>query len=326
MRARPAIVAWAARPCILLLLCLFLHSPAHADPKPVPRLQVIPQPYQQISIQRNGSEIARYHYGPALRRPFVFPVIGPAGRSLTRMGHPRDPEGHSHHNSVWISHVSVNGVNFWGDREKGRIAHQRIEALEDEGDDIASIMTLNHWINEADNKVLLMERRRTQAQLLENGEWLLLIDLQFTCREPVTFGKTPFGLIGVRMAKTIGTLDGGGTIRNSEGQVDEKEIFWKPAKWVDYSGATTPNAIEGITLMDHPANPNHPSIFHVRGDGWMGSSFTHAEPRTLQPGETLRLRYGLYIHAGQPSREQLQQRWEQFAKSELMDLPKPTRP
>ena len=29
------------------------------------------------------------------------------------MGHPHDPVGHSHHNSVWIAHESVNGESFW---------------------------------------------------------------------------------------------------------------------------------------------------------------------------------------------------------------------
>ena len=54
-----------------------------------------------------------------------------------------------------------------------------------------------------------------------------------------TFGKTPFGLVGVRMAKPIGIHDGGGTIRNSEGNVDEQGdngCFWKRARWCDYSG------------------------------------------------------------------------------------------
>src|SRR6185436_6103181 len=74
------------------------------EPKPVPRMQAIPLPRHEVSFQRDGVEIARYHFDPSLRRPFVFPIIGPAGRSLTRMGHPRDPESHSHHKSVWISH------------------------------------------------------------------------------------------------------------------------------------------------------------------------------------------------------------------------------
>ena len=105
-------------------------SVLRAEAKPVPRIQAVPQSYEQISFQREGVEIARYHFGPALRRPFVFPLIGPAGLSLTRMGHPHDPESHSHHNSVWVSHNSVNGVSFWDDRAKGKIVHQRIEALD----------------------------------------------------------------------------------------------------------------------------------------------------------------------------------------------------
>src|SRR5687767_12209578 len=84
--------------------------------RPVPRLQVVPQADSQASFQREGVEIARYHFGSSLRRPFLFPLIGPSGRSVTRMGHPHDPEGHSHHNSFWVTHNDVNGVVFWSDR------------------------------------------------------------------------------------------------------------------------------------------------------------------------------------------------------------------
>ena len=291
------------------------------EPKPVPRMQALPLPEHQVAFQRDGREIARYYFGADLRRPFVYPVVGPAGRSLTRMGHPHDPVGHSHHNSVWVSHHDVNGVNFWGDRGKnlGRIVHQQVEKLVD-ADDRAAVTVLNAWVDEGSKKTLLMERRRVQAEPLEKGEWLLLLDLQFEAKEPVTFGKSPFGLVGVRMAKTIGVNDGGGTIRNSDGLVDEKGVFWKPARWVDYSGLIAPETTEGITLLDHPANPNHPSVFHVRNDGWMGASLTFAGPRPLTPGEPLRLRYGLYIHAGQPPAEQIDRRWDVFAKMPIEDL------
>ena len=299
---------------------LVLGSVLFGAERPVPAVQVVPQPYAQASFQRDGIEIARCHFGNDLRRPFVFPVIGPAGRSLTRMGHPRDPVGHSHHNSVWVSHNSVNGLSFWDDRSKGKIVHQRIEQFEDVGD-VSWVTSVNHWIDESSGKVLLNERRRTAVHLLQDREWLLVIDLQFTCKDEVTFGKTPFGLVGVRMAKTIGVNDGGGTIRNSEGQVNEKEIFWKPAKWCDYSGPISKDAKEGITLMDHPENPNHPTVFHVRSDGWMGSSFTFSEDRTLKPGETLRLKYALYVHADDFPRERIEKQWKAFSEIKLMDLP-----
>jgi hypothetical protein len=277
-------------------------------------MQAVPLPYDQVSLQRDGAEIARYHFGPALHRPFVFPVVGPAGQCLTRMGHPHDPVGHSHHNSVWISHFAVNGVDFWGDTGKGRIVHKRVEQLDD-GSDHASVQTFNEWID-GPGTPLLHERRRITVRTLPQREWFLILDLQLEASGgKVTFGKTPFGLIGVRLARTIGVNDGGGIICNSEGGVNEPEVLWKRAKWVDYSGPILTDRTEGITLMDHPANPNHPTFFHVRNDGWMGASLTYDAPRTLHPGQPLLLRYGLYVHAGTPSPSLVLKRWEEFTRA-----------
>ena len=303
----------------VVLLCLGISGSGvlgqeAPEPKPVPRLQIVPQPYDQASFQRDGVEITRYHFGPELERPFLFPVIGPAGRSLTRMGHPHDPESHSHHNSVWITHHDVEGVNFWTDRRDGTIRHKRIVEYVDEGER-STIVSENEWVSR-EGKVLLDETRRTTVELLDGDEWLLTIDATFAARdEPVTLGKTPFGMIGVRMAKTIGVHDGGGRIRNSEGDVNEKAVFWKRARWVDYSGAIAPDALEGVTLFDHPENPNHPSHFHVRNDGWMGASLTFEGPREIEPDKPLRLRYGLYVHAGRKPPTQIESQWKRFAET-----------
>ena len=265
-------------------------------PKAIPRMQVLPLPYHQASFQRDGAELIRYHFGETLHRPFLFPVIGPAGWSLTRMGHPHDPESHSHHNSVWISHNDVNSTSFWSDSGKGKIRHKRIVEFKD-ADEYASLAAENEWVNN-DGKVLLLETRRVTLLPLSNNEWLLTIDMKLNANNgTVTLGKTPFGMIGVRMAKTIGVNDGGGKIRNSEGDVNEKQVFWKKARWVDYSGAITNEKREGITLFDHPDNPNYPSVFHVRNDGWMGASLTFDGPREIRTDEPLSLRYGLYVHS-----------------------------
>jgi len=281
--------------------------------KPVPRLAVVPMPYQQASFQRDGVEITRYHFGGDLNRPYLFPVIGPSGRPLTRMGHPRDPESHSHHNSVWISHTDVNGVDFWGDGGKGKIRHKRIIKYEDGGESSA-IVTENEWVT-AEGGRLLDETRQVTVLLLEGKEWLMVIDMELKAVDkPVTLGKTPFGMIGVRMAKTIGVNDGGGRIRNSEGGVNEKEIFWKQARWVDYSGAVTDSAIEGVTLFDHPKNVNFPSFFHVRNDGWMGASLTFEGPRTIEADKPLRLRYGLYVHGDMKPIDAIEAQWKKFAE------------
>ncbi len=133
----------------------------------------------------------------------------------------------------------------------------------------------------------------------------------------VVFGATPFGLIGVRMAKSIGVRDGGGTIRNSEGGVNEAGCFRKPARWVDYSGPVAPGATNGIALFDHPTNPRHPSPFHVRDDGWMGVCLTLSGPLTVSNQAPLHLRYGLWIHDGLPPVEAIEAEWRRFAAEPL---------
>ena len=300
-------------PALILFVISGAPGGSPSAPKPVPRLQCVPLPYARAVLQRDGQELATYHFGRDLRRPFVFPVLGPSGRMLTRMGHPHDPESHSHHNSVWVAHTSVNGVSFWDDRGKGRILHQRVLDLQD-GDTAASIITASAWTSDT-GQVILHEIRRTAVEALPDGEWLLLIDLELDAgTASVTLGKTPFGMLGVRMARSIGVNDGGGTIRNSEGGVNEAQVLWKRARWVDYTGPVADGVVEGITLLDHSSNPNHPTYFHVRDDGWMGSSLTYDAGRTVALGKPLRLRYGLYVHRGAPARAALDAVWKEYSR------------
>ena len=275
-------------------------------------MQVLPLPLDQAAVTRDGNEISRYYFSQQAKRPFLYPLIGPSGRSLTRMGHPRDPNSHSHHNSVWISHHDVGGVSFWGDAGGAKIVQKRVVQYEDSADE-ALIQVQNAWIDDS-GKTLLDEVRTLRFRPQTDGEWLCVIDLELSTKTAATLGKTPFGLVGVRMAKTIGVHDGGGRILNSNGERDEKDVFWKRAKWCDYSGPITPTAREGITLFDHPQNPNHPTVFHVRGDGWMGTSLTHDAPRTIEPEKPVKLRYGLWVHNGVPGREVIEKAFGAFVE------------
>jgi hypothetical protein len=290
---------------------------AVAEERHIPRVQAIPLPYDQVSFQLNEKEIARFHFGPDLIRPFVYPIIGPSGRTLTRMGHPGDPNGHSHHNSVWFSLSKVNGSDFWSDRVGGRIRHLYTAHLED-GDDAAFAVTHAEWLSAA-GKTILREQRHVGVKLLPSEEWLLVLELQLTpAGERVVIDAESFGPIGVRMAKWIGVHHGGGRIRNSEGAEGEPAIFRRTARWVDYSGQVAAGVVEGITLMDHPSNPRHPAPFHVREDGWMGAMLALEKPYILEAGQSLRLRYGLYVHAGMPPPERIDAVFRQYAAAPLV--------
>jgi hypothetical protein len=309
----------------LLFLCVLLlsASPAAAqvalpNARPIPRFQVLPHDEDQTAMERDEHELTRYHFGEDLRRPFLYPLNGPSGRSLTRMGHPHDPHTHSHHNSVWVAHFDVNGVDFWGDHGKGKgtITTQRPKRYDDS--DNEALLEFEHAWKNAQGDTVLEELRTIRVLPGSEKDYLVVIDLKLSAPQakPATFGKTPFGLVGVRMAKTIGVHDGGGTIRNSDGGRDEVEVLWKRAKWVDYSGPIRQNVSEGVTLMDHPQNPNHPTFFHVRNDGWMGTSLTYDAPRTIEPEQPLLLRYGLWVHAGVPKAKTIDEQFTAFAKVE----------
>ena len=99
--------------------------------KKFPKCQAVPYP-TKISFQLDGNEIVAYNYKNIVSRPYIFPMIGPSGRMITRIGHPHDPVSHRHHYSIWLGHQKVNGVNFWEESDRsGRQVPQAILEFED---------------------------------------------------------------------------------------------------------------------------------------------------------------------------------------------------
>jgi ketosteroid isomerase-like protein len=100
---------------------------------------------------------------------------------------------------------------------------------------------------------------------------------------------------------------GKGVILASTGATGEKNTWGKAAPWVDYSGPIDGKTY-GITIMDHPFNPKHPTYWHVRAYGLFAANifgehdFFNDKSRdgsvTLGPGQQLNFRYRVVIHPG----------------------------
>lgn len=280
----------------------------------LPRCQVVPLPDYQVSLQIAGSERLRWHHGPSYSRPFFYPLVGPSGSVLTRMGHPGAPD-HDHHRSIWFAHAKVLGIDFWSDTSKARIRQKQWLAYQD-GDDEATLAVVLTWHDGHDPKELLEQELVAGIRPGADGE--TFVELQATLRptaESLEFGKTNFGLLAVRVAKNLSEHFGGGVLTNSDGATGESAIFGKRARWMDYAGPVTKGATEGITYFDHPSNPGHPANWHVREDGWMGASLCLNGPVTTTRKQPLIVRYLLHAHRGAVAPERAAVVFAEFART-----------
>ncbi|MEQ9409363.1 MAG: PmoA family protein [Fuerstiella sp.] len=270
-----------------------------------PRCEVLPLPDHQVSFRIDGEEKLKWHFGPQYPRPFFYPFNGPSGVSLTRMGHP-GAQNHDHHRSVWFAHQKLGGTDFWSDLSGSRIRQVHWYAYQD-GDEEAIMSCLLSW-QDAEGNELMQQDVVAAIRPLPEREFAL--ELQLTFRPPkhaasVMLEKTNFGLLAVRVSRSLSAFFGGGELTSSEGQVGESRIFGQRARWMDYSGPVSAGCNqsrqvvrEGISFFDHPDNPRYPTRWHVREDGWMGASFGMDESWQIDQQNPLLLRYLLHSHAG----------------------------
>jgi len=271
----------------------------------LPRCETIPLPGSQTSFRVDGEEKMRWQFDGGHTRPFFFPFKGPSGADLTRIGHP-GAQNHDHHRSVWFAHHSVNGLDFWSENGGTRIRQKHWQAYRD-GEDEAVMAVQLGWFDR-ENREIMETGLVAALRPLRNGEHL--VELQLSLQPSggagsVTLRQSHFGLVAVRVAKTMTAHFGGGQIADSQGRVGEEDIFGEQARWMDYSGPVPDGSgpgrkviIEGITIFDHPGNPNSPAKWHVRADGWMGPSLCRDADVVVDVDQPLVLRYLLHAHSG----------------------------
>jgi hypothetical protein len=262
-----------------------------------PRCQVVPLPNQQVSVQIDGAERLRWHHGSQYSRPFFYPLLGPGGTPLTRIGHPGAPN-HDHHRSIWFAHAKVLGIDFWSMRAAG-VIRQRQWLCYEEGDEEAVLAVQLDWLDGHDPQPLLEQELIAAVRPGPDGETFLELQSAFRPQaQSLELGQTNFGFLAVRVAKNLSAHFGGGELTDSEGRRGEPAIFGQTARWMDYSGPVPSGGVEGITYFDHPHNPRYPAPWHVREDGWMGAAPCLAKPLVMERSQPLVLRYLLHAHAG----------------------------
>lgn len=291
------------------------------------RCECIPLEGHQVSFRHNGVEAFRWNFGDQYTRPFFHPVNGPSGSNLVRIGHPGAPN-HDHHRGIWFAHTHVSGVNFWAEDGEGRIRQSEWLVYED-GPSTARMGVRLQWHDGHDAAALLTQDVITTYQPRENGEYTITIQSRLTpTAEQLELGQTNFGLLAVRVAKSISEHFGGGTLTNSALKQGEPAIFGKASEWMDYSGPVRGEngiANEGLTYIEHPDNISYPSKWHVREDGWMGASICRDNAVLITRDAPLVTRYLIYVHSGKPAVTTIKNLQEELAEQPTLEVVRGTK-
>jgi hypothetical protein len=261
----------------------------------------------KIAVKLDGKPFTAYHFLDKWDKPFLHPILSFSGEVVTR-GWPVEPlpgdsNDHTWHRGLWYSHGDVNGVDFW--REKGRDQTGRMipkRAPETKGDRITADLDLVAPDGKRHGTI------RESIRFHSDGA-ARYIDLEVTLMAdagmPMKFGDTEEGALGFRFTEDF-REDRGAKMRNSEG-VTGKPIWGKQARWTDYSVERNGKPL-GVTIMDHPSNPRHPTYWHARNYGLNSANpfgvrdFTGDKSKdgsliVPQGGNTV-FRYRVAVHSG----------------------------
>ena len=265
-----------------------------------------------LDVFLDDEKFTTYNYGASVVRPYLYPVYARAQAGITRnwpmvQGALGETNDHPHHKGIYTAQGDVNGVDNWGE-DDGSQKHKSF--LDTFGGPICGgFVEELEWVD-SNGKPNMAETRKVTVYRQRPG--IRLVDYEVNlhaCFGKVVLGDTKEGgLLSVRVASSMdGVNPRGGIITNSFGGMSEEETWGKRAHWCDYSGPVEDRWF-GITMMDHPENPRHPTPWHVRDYGLMTANcfgfhdFTgdpdNRHDLTLEADQTLTWKYRIYVHAG----------------------------
>jgi hypothetical protein len=267
-----------------------------------------------VAISIAGKPFATFYYDDkTITRPYFAHVHAPSGEQVTR-NHPpvegRDLTDHAtFHPGIWMSFGDINGSDYW--RIKAPVKFEKFVEQPRGGDGAGEFKSRYSYRDQkSPDKTVCIEDFACQIRVVPAG-YLLLWDSTFSSDQPFAFGDQEEMGLGFRMATPLrverkgqgGVPPGNGEIVNSHGAHNEKEVWGNTAEWCDYTGESG-NQKLGIAILCHPQN-FRPSWFHARDYGLLEANpfgraaFGKGEPSSVlvNPGESLRLRYGVLVHS-----------------------------
>ena len=273
-------------------------------------------------------------------KPYYYPVIGPTGEPISR-AYPikKDVEGedhdHPHHRSLWFTHGSINGYDFWASDPLNkpspkfgsiRETSRKVVAA---GAAVGVLRTTDDWLGPDGKRVCEDER----VVRFFDTQKARIIDFDVTIKAtdgPLTFGDTKEGMFGIRVASSMdvvkGKTRGEGKITTAEGITDDN-AWGKASPWIDYTGPVAGKTV-GVAILNHPESFRYPTTWHVRTYGlfaanpfgWHDFGMKKSAEYVVPKGESIRFRYRLILHEGDTASAHIADAFQAYAEPPTVTL------
>jgi hypothetical protein len=339
MRATRGFIGAAAA---LLLGLVFW--PVELSGRPADEAVTVEPAKTHIDFKVGGDLVATYRIDPKQSKPYFYPLYALPGQEITENG----PSDHKHHRSAWFCHgdvipeglefkkhfKNVQGVDFWSEgKGHGKIVCVRVDTPRGEKDH-AWVTTYNDW-RTAEGQKVLDEVRTIHLYQLGTNQVLIVLDIDLEASVvPIAFGDTKEGSMGIRIRHGLRADKGKGKLTNAEGKVnegkgankDKKGCWGLVSAWCDYSGPVGDDKTAGLAIFADPTNPID-TAWHARNYGLLAANPFGRDKHArfpdrkgnndlvkLKKGEHLKLRYGLYLHAGDVKEGKVAEAYTRFTK------------
>jgi hypothetical protein len=316
-------------------------------------LKLLHEVGRSVAVLHDNALLFVYRYGVGWPKPHFHPLYAPDSTRVLTLHAPHD---YVHHRGLMWSFGRVapqerpdEWVNFWEERvrecdedsricwprqleaeRRGTIRHVGFQTLEP-GRDRALIVADHEWRRASDERVLLWQRQTVTTYPKTEAGWFF--DVQFDLRaagEPVllaphptgddSYPRTPYGL-ACQFSRELND----GVFLNSSGERGPG-CCEQTATWCDYSSPLDDDesAMErgggwvGLTIINHPGNPRHPSPFFAFAGSttFLSATPVESEPLLVSSQAMRTFRYRLFAHHGRGDMSTLQRQAEAFAQTQ----------
>jgi len=293
----------------------------------------------RIDVIIGNKPFTTYYFGAVAAKSYLMPLQTAKGLIISRpfpigndasKGDPKASSFEPHQRPLYFAHGDIDGLNLWAEpgfqkyygghsrQAYGHMTNPKIEEVHSGPD--SGTMKASFALADQNGRVI---GRETQSFTFAGDDRQRTIDCDFILKAedgPLTLGDTKEGTFGIRLGPELSAPLG--HMINSHGAQGEKDIWGKPADWVDYSGAVSGQRV-GIVVFDHPKSFRHPTTWHARGYGLLAANPFGAREFTSDPSKdgswtiperkSLEFRYRVVIYDGDLSPAQIAAAYKQYA-------------